>query len=118
MGRADAEIPADRHAVSPNRAARIVAAMRPYQWVKNLLVAAPLVLAHQVREPHRVIAVVIGIGCFCLCASAVYVANDYFDIEHDRHHPTKRRRPFASGDLPLSLAPVMIVVLLIASFAP
>jgi 4-hydroxybenzoate polyprenyltransferase len=101
-----------------NRAARIAAAMRTHQWVKNLLVAAPLVLAHQVRDPQKLLAVVVGIACFCLCASAVYVANDYFDIEHDRRHPTKRNRPFASGDLPLSLAPVMIVVLLLASFVP
>ncbi len=87
------------------RAARgraVLTAMRPHQWAKNLLLFAPVVLAHQVFELPKLIATILAFVAFSLCASSVYVLNDLFDIEDDRHHPKKRFRPFASGDLPLS----------------
>jgi 4-hydroxybenzoate polyprenyltransferase len=59
----------------------------------------------------------VAFAAFCLCASAGYVLNDLLDIEADRAHPTKRLRPFASGDLPVSLGGPMFAVLLGTSFA-
>jgi 4-hydroxybenzoate polyprenyltransferase len=74
-----------------------VSALRPRQWIKNLLLAVPLVLAHE--GPERLLGVVWGFVAFCLAASAGYVINDLLDREADRQHPTKRTRPFASGAL-------------------
>jgi 4-hydroxybenzoate polyprenyltransferase/phosphoserine phosphatase len=82
-------------------------AMRPQQWIKNLLLFLPLLLAHQWGNFEKVLACVIGFVAFSACASAVYVLNDMFDVEADRHHPTKRRRPFASGALPVHYGPLL-----------
>jgi 4-hydroxybenzoate polyprenyltransferase len=79
----------------------IVASLRLHQWVKNLLVFLPLVLAHRYLEVETATRAVIAFLAMGLAASCVYVLNDYVDVESDRHHPTKSRRPFASGDLPL-----------------
>lgn len=73
-------------------------AIRIHQWAKNLLLFVPLLLAHDLR--WKVFAdAAIAFMCFSLCASATYIFNDLLDIEFDRKHPGKRRRPFASGDL-------------------
>jgi 4-hydroxybenzoate polyprenyltransferase/phosphoserine phosphatase len=82
----------------------LLKAMRPWQWAKNLLVVAPLVLAHKVEEPWAWLGVVLAMLAFCFCASAVYLANDLWDLASDRRHPSKQRRPLASGDLPLTIA--------------
>ena len=74
-------------------------ALRPHQWVKNLLVLLPLFLAHQVDQLAKAGTALVAMAAFCCCASAIYVLNDLLDLENDRRHPTKRRRPFAAGDL-------------------
>ena len=89
--------------------------LRPHQWVKNVLVLLPLVLAHELHSPAKWLAASLGFIAFSLCASAVYVVNDALDVEADRQHPSKRKRPFASGRVPLSYAPALVVLLLIAS---
>jgi 4-hydroxybenzoate polyprenyltransferase/phosphoserine phosphatase len=84
-----------------NRPARIptlIRAMRPHQWVKNLLVFVPMVLGQEFTLPAFMHAAV-AFGCFSACASAVYLLNDVLDLEADRRHPTKRLRPIASGAL-------------------
>jgi 4-hydroxybenzoate polyprenyltransferase/phosphoserine phosphatase len=81
-----------------------VAACRPHQWVKNLLVAAPLLGAHGPFTRENVLGVAIAFLCFSLGASSIYVLNDLLDIEADRRHPRKRRRPVASGSLPVPAA--------------
>jgi 4-hydroxybenzoate polyprenyltransferase len=63
-----------------------------------------------------VLRALVALVAFCLCASAGYVLNDLLDIEADRAHPTKRLRPFASGDLPVALGPPMFILLLLTSF--
>ncbi|HZQ30845.1 MAG TPA: decaprenyl-phosphate phosphoribosyltransferase [Mycobacterium sp.] len=99
----------------------VVKAMRPRQWVKNLLVlAAPLAalgrgVAHDYRE--MLIHVAIAFGVFCLAASSVYLVNDVRDVEADRQHPTKQFRPIAAGVVPEWLAYVMAVALGVASLA-
>jgi 4-hydroxybenzoate polyprenyltransferase len=97
---------------SPGPAAAILRALRPLHWVKNLLVAAPIVLAHQLSDRRRVLSVMLAVAAFCLCASAVYVLNDLIDRDADRHHPRKRLRPFAAGQLSTAVGAAMILVLL------
>jgi 4-hydroxybenzoate polyprenyltransferase len=88
--------------------------MRLHQWLKNLLIFLPLLAAHQLSDPALVISAVLAFFAFGLCASSVYLLNDLLDLEDDRHHPTKRRRPLASGALPLvwgaALFPVLLVL--------
>lgn len=73
-------------------------AIRLHQWSKNVLIFLPLLLAH-VRSAGLIVGAVVAFLSFGLCASATYMINDMLDIEADRIHPRKRRRPFASGDL-------------------
>ncbi len=101
------------------RASRLrsfVRAMRPHQWSKNLLVFAPALLAHRVLDPQIFLRCAIAFVCFSLAASGTYLLNDFLDIAADRAHPTKRRRPFASGDLPLTAGllggPTLLVIAL------
>jgi 4-hydroxybenzoate polyprenyltransferase len=87
-----------------SRESRIVAAfwaLRPHQWVKNLLVFVPLITSHNVFRIPTAWAATLGFSAFCLCASAVYIVNDLVDLPADRRHPIKRKRPFASGTLPV-----------------
>ncbi len=76
-------------------------AMRPHQWVKNLLIFVPLLVAHQYLNFHSVAQAVLAFVIFGLTASSIYLFNDLADVDHDRHHPRKKNRPFASGDLSL-----------------
>jgi 4-hydroxybenzoate polyprenyltransferase/phosphoserine phosphatase len=94
----------------------LIAALRPQQWVKNVLVFVPLVTSHNVFHIPLVMAALVAFVCFCLCASAVYVLNDLADINADRLHPTKRKRPFASGDLPVGWGPPLASGLLMLAF--
>lgn len=90
-------------------------AMRVRQWVKNLLVLLPVALAHRVLEPAPLRSTLFAFLAFSLGASAVYILNDLLDVEADRHHPIKRRRPFASGELSLAAGFAMIPLLLLPS---
>jgi decaprenyl-phosphate phosphoribosyltransferase len=81
-----------------------VKSMRPHQWVKNLFVAAPLVFARLVGDAHAAARAAAAFGIFCLLSSTVYLVNDLVDLEKDRAHPVKRRRPIASGALSPSVA--------------
>ena len=94
----------------------LVAAVRPRQWVKNgLVVVAPL--AAGADHYHAIRQTIVAFVCFCLAASSVYLFNDFRDIESDRHHPTKRFRPIAAGELSPQLALSSAVVLAAASVA-
>ncbi len=77
-------------------------ALRVHQWVKNVLVFVPLVAAHKYGELVPLLDTLVYFVAFSLTASSLYVVNDLFDLAADRKHPTKRRRPFAAGDLPVS----------------
>src|SRR5690606_24693214 len=87
-------------------------ALRIHQWLKNLLLFAPLVAAGQVTDIEKVVQLGIAFLAFTLCASSVYVRNDVVDVREDRGHPRKRHRPLASGELSLSQALVLIPALL------
>ncbi len=79
-------------------------ALRPHHWSKNLLVFVPLLAAHRLHEPGAWLdATVVFIG-FSLCASGVYLFNDWKDREDDARHPAKRRRAIASGHMTTRVA--------------
>jgi 4-hydroxybenzoate polyprenyltransferase len=99
---------------APTRAARLriwARALRVHQWAKNVLVLVPVLAAHRLDAAAWVQALTALIA-YSLCASSVYVLNDLLDLPHDRVHPSKCRRPFASAALPLVQAPVAIGVCL------
>jgi 4-hydroxybenzoate polyprenyltransferase/phosphoserine phosphatase len=99
--------------VSPLRA--WAKALRLHQWAKNVLIFLPILLAHAWNTGLLVGALVAFVS-FGLCASATYIVNDLLDLDADRQHPRKRRRPFASGDLS-AITGVMVVFLFLASAA-
>jgi len=92
-------------------------ALRVHQWVKNVLVALPMLTSHQILQPQLLINALLAFIAFSLCASSVYVLNDLFDLKSDRLHRAKRNRPFASGDLSIVTGLVMLVVLALGSVA-
>lgn len=95
----------------------VVRTMRPHQWVKNLFVVAPVVFAKQLTDPHVIKGGLAAFAVFCLLASAVYTLNDLVDVEADRIHPVKRRRPIASGVVPVWLAKAMVCGLFVLAIA-
>ncbi|MEL0028985.1 MAG: UbiA prenyltransferase family protein, partial [Perlucidibaca sp.] len=78
--------------------------MRPHQWVKNGFVFTGLIFGHGWQEPALVQAVLLAFMAFCLASSSVYVLNDLYDREQDRLHPTKCKRPIASGEVSVGQA--------------
>jgi len=89
----------------------LLEAMRPHQWVKNLLVLAPLLFTTHVRELAAWGAALLAFAAFCMVASTIYLLNDAIDKEEDARHPKKRHRPIASGRLPVPVALVGVAVL-------
>lgn len=98
-----------------SRGQDLLAAMRPQQWVKNLLIFLPILAAHRWGEGALLLQALGAFVAFSLCASAVYLINDLLDIEDDRHHPSKCRRPLASGRLHPKAAALAALGLLLAS---
>ena len=75
-------------------------ALRIHQYAKNVLIFVPLLTAHA-YAPHYILEALFAFVSFSLCASSVYLLNDLIDLRADRQHPTKQRRPFACGAIPL-----------------
>ena len=71
--------------------------MRFYQWVKNLLLFVPAITSHTIFDVSVAGNATLAFLSFGLAASAGYILNDLLDLEEDRRHPTKKQRPFASG---------------------
>ena len=79
-------------------AAGLIRLMRPRQWIKNGFVLAPLLFTGQFWQADRAGQALLAALLFCLASSAVYIVNDWRDVERDRQHPVKRReRPLANG---------------------
>lgn len=91
-------------------------AIRPHQWMKNLLIFVPLLTAHVWHQPQSWVSALLAFISFSCCASAVYLINDLADLRSDRLHNTKRNRPFASGALPLYYGLIGSGFLLVFSF--
>ncbi|NCO21299.1 MAG: UbiA family prenyltransferase [Rhodobacterales bacterium] len=75
-------------------------ALRPHQWVKNVLLFLPMIAAHDFTL-STLLLVLAGVAAFSAAASSIYIVNDLLDLEADRLHPTKCRRPFATGRVPI-----------------
>lgn len=89
--------------------------LRPHQWLKNLLLFVPLLAAHQITNLEIWLTLFLAFFSFSLCASSVYIANDLLDLESDRQHPRKRKRPFASGLIPVWMGVILSPLLLLCS---
>jgi len=94
----------------------IIKEIRVYQWVKNLLLFIPALMAHKTNLDFY-FTISIAFLSFSLLASSVYVLNDLLDLDADRQHPRKKNRPFASGNLSLLYGFVLLPILIIISFA-
>ncbi|MFR9752746.1 decaprenyl-phosphate phosphoribosyltransferase [Nocardia sp. 004] len=92
-------------------------AVRPRQWVKNVLVLAAPLAAGTVTDADVLAHVGMAFVVFCMAASGIYLVNDALDVEADRAHPTKRFRPIAAGVVPVNLAYALSAVLLTGSIA-
>lgn len=90
----------------------ILRQLRWHQWSKNLLLFLPMIMSHQLGEGRLWLDCSIAFVAFSCLASAVYVLNDMLDLESDRLHKTKSKRPFASGDLPLAYGFLLLPLLL------
>jgi len=89
--------------------------MRIHQWLKNLLIAVPAATSHRIFEPEVFRSVFLAFFSFSICASAGYIVNDLLDLESDRKHPAKCRRPFASGALSPRFGGILAFLLLVTA---
>jgi 4-hydroxybenzoate polyprenyltransferase len=94
-----------------------IKAFRLHQWMKNTLIFVPLLAAHQVTNLSLFIDGIVAFVLFGICASSVYILNDLLDLADDRHHKTKRNRPFASGKLSIASGVLVFPLLLVIAFA-
>lgn len=101
----------------PPLAVALFKAMRPHQWMKNLLVFIPLLAAHHYLHMVSVMQALLAFLVFGLAASSVYLLNDLVDVADDRHHTRKRHRPLAAGNLSLLHGWIAWPVLLLLAFA-
>jgi len=94
----------------------IIKLMRPHQYIKNFFIFLPLFFALKITNIDLLINAFIAFIAFSLTASAIYILNDYHDIEEDKQHPKKKNRPLASGAISKSKAVVIMLTLAIAGF--
>ena len=95
----------------------LVIAIRPWQWLKNMVVFAAVIFAHRADDPELVLLSVLAFASFCLASSAGYLVNDLKDRKLDRLHPTKCNRPIASGRLAVPVAMGAALLLFLGSAA-
>lgn len=94
----------------------LIKTMRPKQWTKNVVIFAALIFDRQLTHLSSLEHTIAGFLIFCLITSSVYILNDLVDIEADRAHPQKCKRPLASGALPKSIAVIAGIVFLVVAF--
>jgi len=95
----------------------LIESLRLHQWAKNLLIFVPLMLAGKSGDSAAWTSCTLGFLALGVLASSTYIANDLWDIKHDRLHWSKRDRPLARGDLPISLARLVVPVGVVLSLA-
>ncbi|MGF6900981.1 UbiA family prenyltransferase [Paraburkholderia sp. GAS348] len=100
----------------PPLAKTLSKSLRLHQWLKNLLIFVSLLAWHKLSSTELAAAALLAFVTFGLCASSVYLLNDLLDLEDDRHHPVKRKRPLASGALPITWGLILFPVLLVSAF--
>jgi 4-hydroxybenzoate polyprenyltransferase len=92
----------------------LISLIRPHHYIKNIFVLLPLFFVGQFTNTALLLNGLIAFSAFSLCASAIYIFNDYRDIKNDRKHPKKKYRPLASGLIKKNTALYLMFVLLIA----
>lgn len=91
--------------------------LRPRQWIKNLFIFAALLFSRNIDKPPYILSAFYAFLCFCVTSSTVYIFNDICDIEKDRRHPEKRKRPLAAGILDKREAQILMFIMLPAAVA-
>ncbi len=116
-------VPSDETAIAARPASGPLAKMKAVlsllrlpQWIKNGFVLAPLFFTPQAVSSQTATKVVLGMLCFCLISSCVYIINDLSDREADRDHPKKRHRPLAAGTVSTVEALVVLALLCAVGF--
>jgi 4-hydroxybenzoate polyprenyltransferase len=94
-----------------SQAVALLVAMRPPEWIKNVLVFAGLLFSQKLKQGPQVVDALITFVAFCAISSAGYLANDLRDAPLDRRHPEKRHRPIASGELSEPVAGIAAAIL-------
>ena len=89
--------------------------LRPSHWIKNIIIALPLILSNQLNF-KSLTNLLLGIISFSILASAGYILNDIKDIENDRQHPKKKYRPLASGDVDAGNSFIFSIILILIGF--
>jgi 4-hydroxybenzoate polyprenyltransferase len=114
-----AEPVADGQSQKPRRGPlrATIKALRPQEWVKNLLVFAGLLFSAKFKDFDAVVDATVTFAAFCMVASAGYLVNDAHDVAEDRQHPTKRFRPIAAGELRIPTAIALAVILAAVALA-
>ena len=95
----------------------LLTAMRPHQWLKNVLIFPALLLSLPTATPYTALQFLLAFVAMSLLASGTYLINDIADLNADRVHPTKRNRPLAAGNLPVQSAALAAFVLCSAGLA-
>jgi len=108
----EAEFPVAKHLTMRD----IVQEIRIHQWLKNLLLFIPPIMAHQIGDSRVLIHALVGFFSFSALASCMYVMNDLLDIPSDRAHKTKRLRPIALGTISALQAVLLAIFLITISF--
>lgn len=89
--------------------------IRVEQYIKNIFLFAPLFFDGQFKEFDNLLKVFFAFICFCMASSSIYILNDYYDINEDKNHPQKCKRPLACGSIGIKNALVLMLFLMIAS---
>lgn len=89
-------------------------AMRPQQWIKNILLFLPIIASHQ-YDNNFILKTIVAFIAFCLMSSSVYLVNDLLDLSEDRKHKHKKNRPFASGAISILSGSLLMLFLLFIS---
>ncbi len=95
----------------------LIRSMRPRQWAKNVFVFVALFFDRKLTDPESVLRTLAAFILLCLMSSAVYLMNDLADIDNDRQHPTKKKRPLPAGQLSPVVAAIAAIVLALGSLA-
>jgi len=95
----------------------IIQAMRPHQWTKNFFIYAALIFSQNFFNFPLLLKSTVAFSAFCLISSALYIFNDLKDLEEDKRHPLKSKRPLAAGKIKKSTAILSIIVLSLLGFS-
>jgi 4-hydroxybenzoate polyprenyltransferase len=95
----------------------IIQAMRPHQWTKNFFIYAALIFSQNIFNLTLLLKATIAFSAFCLISSALYIFNDLKDMEEDKRHPLKSKRPIASGKIKKSTAILAVIILSLLGFS-